>query len=407
MSQAAVQEDLYGAARALEQEAAKGAAQRDLDRAFPHDEIAVLKDSVLPRMLIPTWAGGLGADIGDFMRVCAILARGDSNIAQMFVVHSVLIYHINELRESDEVKRHWYRRVTEENSFFTNAYSERGTKTVFDFKTTIRKSADGSWKLNGTKFYCTGSRAGDVIYVACVDGDERDAADTSPQADLGRIRLVCVPADAPGVTIHDDWTAMGQRTTASGTIEFSDVTVKDVDCFATDADASPENLFGIIPQGAFAAIFVGIAEAALESTCEYVRAKARPWVHSGVDAATQDPYILQRIGQMSTYVNSAAALLERAADIAAEAHVRPSAEKRAQASVAISEAKAVATESALRVSEMLFQVTGAGAVLSNYNYDRYWRDTRTLSLHDPVDYKYRLIGESVLNGVAPPVTAYT
>ena len=38
------------------------------------------------------------------------------------------------------------------------------------------------------------------------------------------------------------------------------------------------------------------------------------------------------------------------------------------------------------------------------NLDRYWYDIRTLSLHDPIDYKGRLIGEYILHGKEPPVS---
>ena len=89
------------------------------------------------------------------------------------------------------------------------------------------------------------------------------------------------------------------------------------------------------------------------------------------------------------------------------AEQEPSADGRALASVHVSEAKALATEVSLEVSERIFQICGAGATVAKYGMDRFWRDARTLTLHDPVDYKYRLVGEWVLNGIDPEVTSYT
>ena len=59
------------------------------------------------------------------------------------------------------------------------------------------------------------------------------------------------------------------------------------------------------------------------------------------------------------------------------------------------------------MGERIFQISGAGATVSKYGMDRFWRDARTLTLHDPVDYKYKLVGDWALNDVNPPVTSFT
>ena len=77
------------------------------------------------------------------------------------------------------------------------------------------------------------------------------------------------------------------------------------------------------------------------------------------------------------------------------------------ASVATSQAKAFTTEAGLRVCEMAFQVCGSSATLRSRGLDRHWRNLRTLSLHDPADYKHKMVGEYHLTDRLPPVTAYT
>jgi hypothetical protein len=39
--------------------------------------------------------------------------------------------------------------------------------------------------------------------------------------------------------------------------------------------------------------------------------------------------------------------------------------------------------------------------------DVYWRNIRTHSLHDPVDYKKIEVGANFLNGTVQPVSLYT
>ncbi len=46
---------------------------------------------------------------------------------------------------------------------------------------------------------------------------------------------------------------------------------------------------------------------------------------------------------------------------------------------------------------------GARSTLAQLGSDRYWRDVRTLTLHDPVDYKARMIGARALTGAIPPI----
>jgi alkylation response protein AidB-like acyl-CoA dehydrogenase len=50
---------------------------------------------------------------------------------------------------------------------------------------------------------------------------------------------------------------------------------------------------------------------------------------------------------------------------------------------------------------------GARSTAAKYAFDRYWRDLRTFTLHDPVDYKLRDIGNWVLNQELPMVTQYS
>ncbi|MCW2557600.1 MAG: acyl-CoA dehydrogenase, partial [Mycobacterium sp.] len=49
---------------------------------------------------------------------------------------------------------------------------------------------------------------------------------------------------------------------------------------------------------------------------------------------------------------------------------------------------------------------GASASSRQRNLDRHWRNIRTITLHNPVAYKARVIGENLLHGTALPANAY-
>ncbi|MGJ3248697.1 MAG: acyl-CoA dehydrogenase family protein [Elainellaceae cyanobacterium] len=82
-------------------------------------------------------------------------------------------------------------------------------------------------------------------------------------------------------------------------------------------------------------------------------------------------------------------------------------QERGEVSIAVSIAKAFAIKVGLTITNHVFDVMGARATSAHYNFDRYWRDLRTFSLHDPVDYKLRDIGNWVLNHELPPVNQYS
>ncbi len=59
------------------------------------------------------------------------------------------------------------------------------------------------------------------------------------------------------------------------------------------------------------------------------------------------------------------------------------------------------------VSSRLFEITGARSTAAGHGLDRFWRNARTLSLHDPQHYKQVQIGDYALNGAAPTPGFYS
>jgi alkylation response protein AidB-like acyl-CoA dehydrogenase len=151
-----------------------------------------------------------------------------------------------------------------------------------------------------------------------------------------------------------------------------------------------------------AAIEAGIARGALAATLDYVRTRARPWKDAGVDHAYEDPYTISAVGELQLKVSASDALLARAGRFVDAATANPTTESVAAASVAVAESKAASTEAALFVSSKLIELAGAKATSLEFGLDRFWRNARTHSVHDPVRWKYRAIGDYWLNGVNPP-----
>lgn len=99
---------------------------------------------------------------------------------------------------------------------FSNAITDAHGKAPSSADTTLLADASGTLRLNGYKFYSTGTLFADVIAVSAIDAEGRDLQ-------------ALVPTDRAGVEPFDDWDGFGQRLTASGGTRFTDVAVHPVE----------------------------------------------------------------------------------------------------------------------------------------------------------------------------------
>ncbi|WP_439032212.1 SfnB family sulfur acquisition oxidoreductase [Gordonia terrae] len=386
-------------ARELAAEFAVGAAERDRDRRLPHAEIDRLSQSGLLALTVPARFGGLDARPGLLAEVVSILAAADASIAQ--IPHSHFVYlNLVRLSAREPLQERIFTEVLG-GGRVANAQSERGGKTVADISTRLSSGGSTSrFVLDGEKFYCTGSLFADTLAVLA-RAESTDG--TLPAGDY----VAFIPADSPGVEIVDDWDAVGQRTTGSGTVRFSGVDVGIDDLVERAPATSAPTGYGAFAQLLHVAIDVGIARGALREASEFVRTKSRPWFEAGVERAVDDPLVVQRFGELEVDVAAAEATLaaagRRVDEVTGGAHPTAARGAVAEASIAVATAKAVADRVATPVASALFEVSGTRSAAAGAGLDRYWRDARTHTLHDPVRWKYQHIGRWVLRGEEPPL----
>jgi SfnB family sulfur acquisition oxidoreductase len=386
--------DLVEAARSLTPILARDSAARDRDRMLPKELMTLICRSGIPAARVSKACGGQEVPYSQLVEIMMYLGEGDPNLAQALQPHFFMIDWFR-LEARPEQQSYYYAKVLD-GIIMANAFAERGVGTVGETKTRLSRE-NQHYVLNGTKFYSTGSLFAGFIYSTAVRDDNANVA-------------VIFPIDRDGVEVVDDWDGMGQRTTASGTTHLRGVTISPDEVVEL---SGRRTFIGAASQLTHAAIDVGIARAALADGIEYGRTKARPSGDSGVSAASDDPYIIHTVGEMSVAVHTAEAMMRRAAvvldrAIAVQLGVNPEAgnleQLLAEASIAVAEAKAVAESASLRVSEMMYRVGGASMTLRNYDFDRHWRNARTHTTHDPVAYKYRAVGDFYLNNNIPKVS---
>ncbi|RDI42035.1 acyl-CoA dehydrogenase family protein [Nocardia mexicana] len=451
----------YEVARRLADGFATGAARRDRDRELPHREIDELAASGLLAITVPAHLGGPDLPPSAVAEVVRILAAADPNIAQ--IPHSHFVYvNLLRLAGSADQRRRYLGQVLD-GGRIANAQSERSGATVAEISTTVRP-AGGRLRIDGVKYYCTGSLFADVLAVLTRLDDPEESSGLEPGE-----YIAYLPAETPGVRIIDDWNGIGQRTTGSGTVSFDGVVVEPGQLVPRSPAVRAPTGYGAFAQLLHVAVDAGIARGALTAATDFVRAKSRPWFEAGVERAVDDPLLIQRFGELAVAVTAAEATLAaagaavdravgagpgvgtttgpevaadsrsserdparpadrdgasgaarnragrlvsdepygRAADesagLADRAAVRAVDEPVAAASLAVAAAKILADGAANEVSSALFEVGGTRSAAADLNLHHFWRNARTHTLHDPVRWKYQHIGRTLLHDTPPPL----
>ncbi|WP_133646129.1 SfnB family sulfur acquisition oxidoreductase [Paraburkholderia flava] len=374
-------------ARSLAPVFAQGASQRDRERRLPFDEIDAYSASGLWGIAVPRQFGGAQVSFATLAEVTAIISAADPALGQIPQNHFFML-DVLRVNGTHEQQAFYFERALAGDRF-GNALSERGTKTVRDYRTTLTPDGSG-FRLNGTKFYSTGALFAQWIPVVAKAADDT-------------LYVAFTPADAPGLSVVDDWSGFGQRTTGSGTTTLDNVYVEAsaVVPYSAAFDARPTTV-GPLGQLIHAAVDLGIARAAFADARSFVRERSRPWIDSGVERAGDDPLTLELFGKLALQLQAADALVERAGRSVDAAAAHSDEQTVAAASIAVAQARAATTEIALQASTRLLELAGTQATLAEHNLDRHWRNARTHTLHDPVRWKYIAIGNYYLNDTLPP-----
>ncbi|WP_017347244.1 acyl-CoA dehydrogenase family protein [Pantoea sp. A4] len=366
-----------------------GAIERDLKRELPLEQLEWLKSSGFTALRVPKAEGGSGATLPELFNLLIELAEADSNLVQALRGHFGFVENI--LTSDDKARREvWLPRLAQ-GDLVGPAWSEVGDARQSVFSTRVQRVGD-HWRLDGRKFYTTGSLYADWIDIGLTD-------------DQGKGVAVTVSRHAPGVSVLDDWNGFGQTLTASGTAQFDQVRIEDHQLY-------DENKFRYAPaffQLVHLATLAGIGRAQSDEVARHVAARTRTYSNGNAPRAAQDAQVLQVVGSLRGAAYSSGAIVLRNAEAVQRAYLarfQPD-EKVEEQAIAIAELEVsqslnVVTDLILNASTTLFDALGASATLKPLGLDRFWRNARTLSSHNPRIYKDRIVGDFAVNGTLPP-----
>ena len=378
---------------------AEGAADRERERVLPFAQVDLIRKARLGALRLPTESGGAGLSIRALFEIVIGLGEADANVAHILRNHFSVVERLVR-RPKDDQHRQWQKAVAD-GAIIGLAATELDTPKVGNVTPNTTLTADGDdYLLNGTKYYSTGTLYSDYVLVRTADASATNAA-------------VLIPVNREGIELIDDWDGLGQRLTATGTTHFRSVRVKRQEV-VFDA---PDTGYGIPYSNTFAQLFLtainaGIARAVLRDASALVRTRKRTFYYAPSEVPADDPLLQQTVGQIAsgafaaeTVVLAAAEALDAATD-AFDAGDENAVDAAHKAALLSAKAKIVADEFAIRSGSLLFDVGGASATKKATNFDRHWRNARTLASHNPNTFKARSIGQYEISGTPLPAKGF-
>jgi alkylation response protein AidB-like acyl-CoA dehydrogenase len=209
-------------AEGLAADFATRAAEHDREGSYPFASVRALGAKGYLVAPIPEHLGGGGVEsVHDVIVAASRLARGDASVAIGANMHlaSVLV-----------LARRWRMAIAAGNArraaafagslegivrdgtVMAQAVSERSQDLTRPGTRATRTEA--GWRIDGHKIFCTMAPAATVLSTAVTFTDDEG---------VERYGYAAIPPDTPGVTVHDDWDALGMRASGSHSVSFDGV----------------------------------------------------------------------------------------------------------------------------------------------------------------------------------------
>ncbi len=368
------------------------AAERDARGGTPKAERDALRASGLLALSIPLRYGGHGASWRETLDAVRTVGRADGSLGHVFGFHHLMLATVRLFGAPVQWEA-WFEQTARHQWFWGNALNPLDERAV--------SREHGDWReFNGQKSFCSGALDSEMLIASARD------------ADSGTLLIAAIPTGRSGISVAEDWDNIGQRQTDSGTVTFKKVRVEHHEILADPGPLSTPFacLRPLLAQLILTNIYLGISEGAFDDARHYTLHESRPWHAAKVERTDDDPYILGQYGEFWVGLESARVLADRAADRLDAAWQRGAAlteAQRGEVALAVATAKVCATETGLGICTRMFDVAGARATHGALRLDRHWRNLRTHTLHDPLAYKLRELGDWVLKQRYPTPGFYS
>jgi alkylation response protein AidB-like acyl-CoA dehydrogenase len=378
-------QDWLALARSLAAEFAPGAIQRDQTAQRPVEQIRRLRETGLVNLLYPAEIGGGGGTVRDSAYSVLEIATVDGSIGGLLAFHyynSLIPLMLDYTGGNDAVAR----RAVE-------ARWQWGNVTQYVNKAFVAEHhPDGGFTISGKKTWNTGAPLAEITTLLAVHPD-RD-----------HFFYSYIPTNRAGLTFHDDWDQIGLRGMDSGSISFDRVRIYPDEVLSWTH--SPAQL-SVVPMwtsfGAvyYSAVFLGAMQGALNTARQYATSQKRQSTLPGATVTADDVLVQVQFGELWLKLKAGLAYFDKTASLLQDAWENRrdlTEEDRGRVAMETLALRSFTSKNALEVTPQIFELGGGKATGAQQDFDRYFRDVRTLSSHDPAVLSMRTVGNYALTG---------
>ena len=376
------QENLVATARRLGQKKfLPRSAKYDREGLFPSENYNDLRKAGFLGLVIPERYGGLGVDYARYMEISAEIGRWCGATALTFNMHCATMLWTSQMSDDLEMtptqrKQHEkrraniYKKVIEGGAIFAQPFSEPNSEAAAGkapFGTTAKR-VKGGWRVNGRKHFASLAGAADYYGVLCTE--KKNVGDTNVKDTI----YLAIDGNAEGFKITGDWDVLGMRATSSNNLELTNVFVPDDNQlmprgkYYQAALNWPHMFMSLCPT------YMGIAQAAFDFTCQYLRGEVSGGPPAG--NARYSPAKQMAVAEMRIKLEQSRALFERAIS---EAAMNPSRDERLRAYAA----QFTVMEFANDICRLALRTCGGRSIFRNLRLEQLYRDSRCGSLMLP------------------------
>lgn len=329
------------------------AARHDAESSFPHENYADLHAAGFLGLLVPREYGGVGADPIAYAHALCAISRACPATALTFNMHSTVITLVAALA-TEEQRRRYFADVVERGRLLASITSEPGQSFRDRFVLgTVFRRVPGGWHVAGVKQFCSLGDAADWYFVTGILEGAASAREGIVSAMVRR--------DGRTAKVEAAWNATGMRGTVSHTIRY-DAVVPDADLVGRPGQLLTVDLSGFAL--GYAAVYLGIGEAALEFMVQHARTKTQK---PSSTPLSHHPLVQRTLAETATELRAGRLLVHEAARLKTTGD-------REATMLATNQAKAFCADAGLRATERAIRLAGGHGILKDLPLERWHRD---------------------------------
>jgi alkylation response protein AidB-like acyl-CoA dehydrogenase len=361
--------------------AAARAQAREVDAtgAFPTAATQALRGSGLMGLTLPVASGGLGGGPPELVEVVSRLAAACGSTAMVYLMHVSAAMAV--AAAPPEGRPGLVGQLAGGDKLATLAFSEAGSRSHFWAPVSQSQAVDRAMQVKTRKSWVTSAGHADVYVVSTLTSPELAPADAPVPIDV-----FIVDGSANGVSVAGTFRGLGLRGNASAPMVF------DLSVPPTDRVGAPGSGFGLMLAVVMpwfnlgnAATSLGLSEAAAEAAVAHTSGARLE--HVG-ETLAQLPTIRAQLARMALDL----AMLRSYVDTAAKSIAAPD----DATTLHVLGVKAVANDTALRVTDTAMRVCGGAAFSDHLQLERFFRDARAGGVMAPTaDVLYDFYGKVI------------